>query len=422
MSDRELDDALLGQSMRAKELTERASRASESIDGLESRVRALLEERGLDPDEALAGVHAEETINAKQTIGTWDDLVAFNRSWLSGAGLEDAELDDLFTPEELDQFESFSRLGREKWAVSDFVTVGGCAVIGTLATVFDDQIDAAAKMGLGGLKNTALVKGWEKAGKDLPIDYTGPKFGGPGHRVRSGGHDLGRPWEALDQIRKGEFRGVYWDNGQLVDFASRVTPSGTPYAPHGLGESLLLWLQHLGADLVTETSLPLPWWSKLYELPQRDMRKLAHELYNPTDTTGLNVRSAFISKTLPVITTELVIGVKVHLDAWSLDRRLRSLTADEKLRRNEMLLAGHAATGLSAIGKVAVLAPAENLVALRHLNLPALARIGFLSFQVGGTYVERHRQRSVPSWDELLEAAPLPWELDEIAAMASRQA
>lgn len=89
--------------------------------------------------------------------------------------------------------------------------------------------------------------------------------------------------------------------------------------------------------------------------------------------------------------------------------------ADEKLRRNEMLLAGHATTGLASIGKVAITAEGEYPLALRHLNAPALARVGWLGVKVVREHRRRREAQPVPSWDQLIGLQAPPWELDELA-------
>lgn len=47
-----------------------------------------------------------------------------------------------------------------------------------------------------------------------------------------------------------------------------------------MGEALTLWGKHLAADVVTPMSLPLPWWTLLYERPERDLRKFAYDAYS----------------------------------------------------------------------------------------------------------------------------------------------
>lgn len=419
MTDPEVVTNIAAQKLRADAVASEVHELSEQADELETaaaRLRAELAQRGVEV--APAADEPGDDIPTPVEVPGWDQLTAANRAWLDSAGMADVTVDDLLTAEQLDELERFDPKGRERWTAGDFVTVGGCGVIGLLATVFDDQIDAAVKTGLAGLGQTGLFQDLERQGKQLPIDYTGQKFGGAGHRVRSGGHDIGRPWEALRQIREGTFHGVYWDHGQAFDFFSTTTPDRKPYLPHDLPEASVLWLMHLGADLVTTTSLPLPWWSKLYECDNRHLRKLAHDLYNPKGQAGLNVRSMMMSKALPVISTELIVGVKVHLDARSADGSLLRLTQNQQLRRDEMLLAGHAATGLAALGKAGVVAfSGAGPLALRHVNAPALARTGFLGWKVMREHRRRVAEYHVPSWDEILVGKTLPWELDELAVL-----
>ena len=82
-----------------------------------------------------------------------------------------------------------------------------------------------------------------------------------------------------------------------------------------------------------------------------------------------------------------------------------------------MLLAGHAATGLASIGRVALTAPGEHPLALRHLNTPALARAGWQAVHIGLEYRCRRNARAIPSWEELARLQAPPWELDELAVM-----
>lgn len=413
MSDADdIADNVKAQKLRADAVARAAESAAVELQDVADAVKRaeqLLMARGVKPSrtDGLRGVHAQADL---AELGTWEELTAANGSWLDDAGLSDMALEDVLSAQELNELESFDALGRERWQVSDFVTVGGCAVIGVLATAFDDQIDAAVKAGLAGVGRTDTVKGWEKAGKRLPIDHGGLGVGGPGHRVRSSGHDVGRPFAALRQIMDGEFRGTTWVNKAQIPV---VFPG---YEPHDLPEALILWLKHLGADFVTTTSLPLPWWSKLYEMDSRDCRKLAHNLYRPggVGPAGLNVRSMFLSKALPLITTELIVGVKVHCDARTASGSF-ALNANQELRRDEMLLAGHVATGLASVGKSAVVGYSKkNPLALRHLNAPVLARAGWLAVKVTHEHRRRRDARRVPTWDEIIAEQTLPWELDEL--------
>lgn len=110
--------------------------------------------------------------------------------------------------------------------MSDLVAVGFAGVVGMGATWFDMRVDAVVRQQLDRLKKTDVLSGWESDGRGLSIDYTGPCFGGPAHRVRSAGHDLGRPLQALRQLRDGEFRGVRWVAGRARGVREGRLPRG----------------------------------------------------------------------------------------------------------------------------------------------------------------------------------------------------
>ncbi len=58
------------------------------------------------------------------------------------------------------------------------IAVGFAGMVGMAATWFDSTIDRAVRDRLNDLKDTELVKGWECDVRRMPIDYTGPGFGG----------------------------------------------------------------------------------------------------------------------------------------------------------------------------------------------------------------------------------------------------
>ena len=175
---------------------------------------------------------------------------------------------------------------------------------------------------------------------------------------------------------------------------------------------MTLWVKHLVADVVTKQSLPLPWWTLLYELPWRDVRKFAHDAYNGSAFgEGLNVRSGLLTPTLAVLTTEALLRTHVHGRALLVSGSARLDPSQEALR-TELLLAGHSLVGAACLGKTItrwlVTSPA---IAVRHVNVPGLLRIGMLAVQV---LRDAHGRRSsaAPDWDMLLRGVAQPWQLD----------
>jgi hypothetical protein len=360
-----------------------------------------LAELEADLDRLVAGDASARPGPAPARPQRYEQLTATNDALRAERGWEAIDLDAALTPELRAEFARWQARQRIGWVFEDVLAVGFAGLVGVAAIWFDSAIDAAAKAGLAKLKDTELIRRWERDARQLPIDHTGPGFGGRAHRVRSAGHDIGRPLEALRQIRAGEFRGFTWEYGE------RIEQIRGHYRPvDSMGEALTLWGKHLVADVVTPMSLPLPFWTRLYELPSRELRIFAHQTYD----RGANLRSAALS-TLPVLTTEVIVRTHVHGRAM-LDRGTAELVPAETALRTELLFAGHSLVGAASLGKTLMLALAapQAAVAFGHINWPVLIRAAMLSLQVVGN--ARDRQGVGRSWDDLLADLAAPWQLD----------
>ena len=368
---------------------------------LDTQHRRLAE---LEADAArlLAG---DADVGAPATTPTpqrYDDLTETNDALRAARGWDDIDLDAALTPALRAEYERWEDRHRARWSQEDVAAVACAGLVGVAATWFDATIDGAVRDRLKALKNTPLIRRWELEARRMPIDHTGRKFGGPGHRARSAGHDIGRPFESLRQIRAGEFRGYSWNDG------GRVTHVVKGYRPvETLGEALTLWGKHLVADVVTPMSLPLPGWTKLYELPSRRLRTFAHQTYDQ----GLNTRWVALSA-LPVLTTEVVVRTHVHGRAM-LVRGSAVLQPAEAAQRAELLLAAHAIVGAALLGKALTVALATRspIRGYRHVNWPVLVRAATASLQVAGD-VRARAQGPGRSWDDLLSGVAAPWQLD----------
>lgn len=345
---------------------------------------------------------------------SYELLTATNDALRDERGWDTVDLDAALTPEALAEFELWRRRRRTPWQVDDIAAVALAGALGIPATWYDTTIDDAVRDRLKLLEETELIKRWERDAKRMPIDYMGPGFGGKLHRVRSAGHDIGRPFEALRQIREGEFRGFRWEDGVRQAVTGHGPPHGLPYRKvTDLGEALVLWGKHLVADFVGVTNLPLPGWTKLYELDNRYLRKFAHETYG----NGVNLRSFAVS-TLPVMTTELTVRTHVHGRAM-VTRRTAMLEPGETALRTELLLAGHALVGAASLGKAATTtmatAPLPSVTrharAFRHLNWPVLFKVATTSLDVARD--SRARRSTAATWDDLLAGVAAPWQPDE---------
>jgi hypothetical protein len=165
-------------------------------------------------------------------------------------------------------------------------------------------------------------------------------------------------------------------------------------------------------------NLPLPGWSLLYEMPNRDLRKFAHDAYAGTNSgDGLNLRSGMLTPGLGMVATEVIVRTHTHLAAYRESGSPR-LGRAATTRRNEMLLAAHAAAGAVSLSKTAAAAVAgETVVAARHLNVPVLMRVGVLALKVRSDAALR-ATAGAPSWAELLEDEAATWTLPEAVTIA----
>lgn len=383
---------------------------------LDTQHRMLADlERHLDSD--LDDEH-DQTADAAPLVDvpfsralSYQDLTSANDALRAQHGWDDVNLYEALTVTHQGKFVAWLDAQRLPWTRDDLLALGFAGVVGAAATVFDTQLDGAVRTALGSLKNTDLVQGWEVAGKRLPIDYTGKGVGGPSHRVKSAGHDLGRPLEALRQIRDGVFRGYAFPHGVKTPVIKALS---TWQQIDSWPEAMIVWMKHLGADIVTPMSLPLPGFSLLYEMDNQTIREFVHAAYQGQRPlgNGLNVRSGLMTPALSMLSIEAIIRTHMLIRAYQ-SRGTVELTAPELALQGELLLAGHGLVGAVAIGKAtAVLLLTKNpAFAVRHLNVPVLLRIGSLGLATGMT-VRQRAKATAPSWDDLLQQWAQPWQLD----------
>lgn len=350
---------------------------------------------------------------------TYSVLTAHHQERREVEGWGEPEIADILDPIALEQLDGWRAAQRLPWECSDLVIVGLSGLIGALGNLYDDHVDAAVLSGLSLLKKTDLLRRWERQTARLPIDYTGPKFGGPAHRVRSAGHDIGRFFAALNQIRTGTFEGTWWDDGQRMVEQVATTRSGLPFAQapeRHLAVALLL--KHWAADFVTPMNLPLPGWTLLCEMPNPVLRKFANDAYAGANSgDGLNLRSGMLTPGLGMLATEVVIRTHTYLGAYR-STGTSSLATSTAAKHTEMLLAAHAAAGAISLSKTAAAAIAgETAVAARHLNIPVLMRIGMLALKVRSDAAAR-AEAGAPSWQQLLADEAATWTLPDAVTIA----
>lgn len=357
--------------------------------------------------------------------GLEDDLAYLHANGISAVAWED--LLDAATLADID-----ARLRRpvraEPMTAADVRTVRVCASLGIVAVLLDDSIDRTVRDRLCDLHDPASALGssqlgqairqWDKDGKRLAIDYTGPGIGGPCgvHRVRSSGHGLLRPFSALRQIREGVFEGHHWRGDVLIPVrADRGRPEWAPYRRaeelFDANGAMLLWFKHLAADFTTDKSLPLPGATFLHESTDEAIRRFGAEAY----IGGLNLRRVALSGALPVAVVELGVRSSVFIRAWRQTGSCR-MTPECTAKLENMLLLSHGLVAAAGAGKVTVCWDDEGPAALRHLNPAAFKAAGRYAIPVAVRLAgssesrssERIERELAAGWDALATA----WEFD----------
>lgn len=368
--------------------------------------------RDLQEIEALAAAALDDSpiteeqvasVESQPTHLTYEQLSSHNAQRRRELGWGEPDLRALLTVDQRTALSRWSRQDRLEWTAEDLVILGLSGALSIISSVYDTQTDALVRRGIGWLKSAPLLRRWEAEAARLPIDYTGRHFGGPAHRVRSSGHDVMRFADALKQVRTGVFRGVRWEDGQKIVEEVSSTPFGNPFREASdAPEAIALTLKHWAADIVTPMSLPLPGWTLLYEMPNRDLRKFAHDAYSGVAPgEGMNLRSGLVSPSLGVLANELLIRTHVHLQAYE-DTGSTELDSQRLLKRTEMLLAGHALGSAAGLTKAAVKAAAHDPFAVRHVNLPALMRTGSLALDLRSRRDDLDRELPV-TWTSLAQ-------------------
>lgn len=338
---------------------------------------------------------------------SYGELTAFNDALRSEREWTERDVHALLIDDDLASWRAKSRI---EWTVSDYLVVGAVGVVGFMFAWFDSAIDAGVRNRLKNMSGLPMVKNWEGAGKRLPVDYMGTGFGGRGHRVKSAGHDLARPLEAIRQVVDGEFRGVRWHEGRRID----VVVNDGFTADLNVQEAALRLVQHLMADVITPMSLPIPGMSFLAESDSTVLREFALHAYGGLRAgEGWNVRSGLVLPVSGTVATDVLIRTYVHCAARD---ELGTLVLDARYERklHELLLAAHGLVSAISLGKMTAQIAANYFTGnylrafhpaqIRHANLPSLVRTGMCAAVVVGDLKASQNGRDVPSWHELVES------------------
>lgn len=228
-----------------------------------------------------------------------------------------------------------------------------------------------------------------------PMDYQGDGFSGGAHRAQTFAHDppLARAMYGAKADEKGEkgavkktYNAALWahdilcfalaiysiSSGKFIDctftkdgkykwIVESVNQNGTPYDSCNVFVAVVRYLVHMMADFCSSASLPIPGFSLLTHVPDRDIEAFALKLYR----YGMNLRTMALQG-IPVALTELLMSLYVWIRAKGCDRAFSETAWGHK--KHKLLLISHGITTAVNVGKVVI---AE---APWRLNLIIIAR------------------------------------------------
>ena len=259
-------------------------------------------------------------------------------------------VDDFLCVEEISQIELMLNrplVERIKWDKWDYITV---FIISTIGVIIDTLV-GNPKKGISAAcsdKNNVIGSFFDKIHKlhpsGNPMDYQGYKMSGGGHRLRSIGHDLLGFAFGIWQIMNGTFTGGYYKDGKFYEIISKVNQYGTPYETKPFIEATFSYIGHVFCDFFSTYSLPVPGFGYLAQLPSRDIRIFAADMYN----NGYNLRHMFIQGF-----SVLFIEILTRTYCYFRYKKDESISDDQyKMKKREMLLLSHSIVSGFNIGKV----------------------------------------------------------------------
>ncbi len=286
-----------------------------------------------------------------------------------GFDLSQINVDDFLASEEINKIHSALNkplVERLKWDRWDYIFAFAVSFLGvTIDTLVGNPKNGISKMCSD--KDSYIGEWFEKIhskhSSGSPMDYQGFKMGGGGHRLRSIGHDLlGFPY-GVWQIMNGTFTGGYFEDGKFIEIISKVNQNGNPYESKEILDALFTYIGHIFCDFFSSASIPVPGFGYLAQMPSRDIRKFAADMYNG----GYNLRH-FAIQGFSVLFVEIMVRTYAYF-------RIKSIEGIDKAqyiqKRRELLLLSHAIVAGFNVGKVAITGD------ILSINIPQILAVGF---------------------------------------------
>lgn len=141
------------------------------------------------------------------------------------------------------------------------------------------------------------------------------------------------------------------------------------YSECNLLVAIIRYIKHMVADVCSSTSLPIPGFSILMHIPDRDIEAFALKLYR----NGMSLRTMAL-QSVPVGVTELLMAVYIWVR--SKDSKAEFSEAAWEHKKNKLLLIAHGITTAVNVGKVIITESPWRL------NLVVIARTFQLKWKV----------------------------------------
>ena len=149
-------------------------------------------------------------------------------------------------------------------------------------------------------------------------------------------------------ISTGKYIDFEWGkDGSIVLIKDGNWDGAKIYSECNLLAAIIKYVKHMLADICSSTSLPIPGFSILMHMPDRDIEAFALKLYR----NGMNLRTMTLQM-IPVKMTELMLSLYI----WARSKDCKGEYSDESWehKKNKLILISHGITTAVNVGKVVI--------------------------------------------------------------------
>jgi hypothetical protein len=221
-------------------------------------------------------------------------------------------------------------------------------------------------------------------------------MGGADHRLAGATHDLFRLFKTVQLVRRGEFEAA------VKGVATRRSSYRAGFPDYlkieSGGEALVLVLMHWAADFFSARSLPIPGWSKLAEIDNKELVTWLFKVYRE----GANLRaliSQFLSNMSGLALISLLLHLYRYIDMFWITKDAASSTGGLNLSRDFRFRLMSRDANLVALS----ITTGHAALTQNFLNWNYMAMIKFFSdARVVQSILDEHHQELDRQTDQLL--------------------